>query len=336
MTDASSVRCTARGEVRAVVGVCLLTCLPMCGCHTALDALVLRPSATIRRTPADIGYEYSSHTVMSETGETVSFWLVPARSAPKKGTLVFIPGDDANKGRFIIGLPYFCDSGWDMILMDYQGFGESSGPATFDGLIVSTRAVMQWAVAHDPVVVGFGASLGTPVLMRLAPEFDLDACIFESSLNVYREASTWLALMNLLPPELGDLIDMGAPLLASDDYDSLKWIKQVTAPKLFIHSPDDQITPFDAAWEMFQAAPEPKYFWVTRNNHAIEPFVRPVLYRDVVNGWLNGTLGFDTIDNPAYWQQLQFDLDLLIQQGLLPQELRDELRPPSTSQPAAG
>lgn len=306
---------------RRVMTLLLLAVLPGCG---TFDFVALRASDTIRRTPGDIGYEFETHVIPDENGLNISLWRVPARGE-KKGTIVFLAGNDANKGRFTIVLPVFVDTGWDVILYDYQGFGESEGELTFAGLITSSRAVLKWATERDSVVVAFGASLGTPVAIRLASEFELTAMILESTLDLWKVPSQFLVKSGLMPEALAPLLDAIMSEATPEDYDGARWMPLVEEPKLFIHSPDDSITPFEGAWSLFQAAQNPKYFFVTQGDHAIEPFIRPDSYRLMVNAWLDGVLGLNPIDNPAYRATLLEDLVNLVNLGLLPPELLDEL-----------
>ena len=47
--------------------------------------------------------------------------------------------------------------------------------------------------------------------------------------------------------------------LFSDSFNSLAKIKQVKAPKLFIHSKNDEIVPFALCRKLYDAAEKPKY-----------------------------------------------------------------------------
>ena len=215
-------------------------------------------------------------------------------SAERKGTQVIIPGNDTNKSRYTPSLPIFVDEGWDVILMDYEGFGESTGVATFDGLFETARTVLAYATEQDHVVVGFGVSLGTPVLARVAAEIDLSACVFESTTNVW-ETPTLFAERHGLNSPVMILANAVASAGTTPDFDIKRWIQLVDEPKLFLQSPDDSVTPFEGAWEIYELAPAPKHMFVTQGEHATQLFLDPGLYRDVVNGWLDGVLGQDAV-----------------------------------------
>jgi len=270
--------------------------------------MILRPSVNIRATPADFGYHAEEKTLLLEDGREVSIWHCKSAVEPRKGIMVVVPGNDANKGRYTSGLPLFADFGWDMILMDYPGFGASTGEKSLDGLVESTFAVTDYAMAESDVVVGYGISLGTAVLLRVAAERDFDAVMFESTLNLWEEGSLFVEHF------AGDLflieaINLVAMASFSEDWDAKRWAAQVTEPKLFIHSAGDNVTPFTGAWDVYEASPAPKHMFVTEGEHALQVFLDPVLYRETVNGWLDGVLNRDPILNEKFMEILQIEIE---------------------------
>lgn len=279
-----------------------LLILSVSGCGV-LDSLILRPSPNIRLTPDKFGFKASTLKLPMPDGGEISIWHVQA-AGERKGTLVIIPGNDANKSRYTAALPIFAETGWDVILMDYPGFGESTGAASFEGVMASARVVMEHALAQDDVVVGYGISLGTPVLARVAADLDLSACVFESTINIWNEPSLFLAAHGL-PSPLAAVGDAIAAIGTSPDWEIKHWITLVTEPKLFLHSPDDSVTPFAGAWEVFQLAPQPKHLFATQGEHATQVFLDPVLCRNVVNGWLDGVLNRDPALADQFHQILQ-------------------------------
>ncbi len=286
------------------------------GCGT-LDDILLRPDAVVRRTPAEFGYEYESKRLDGANGQRVAIWHVAGRGE-RRGIVVVVPGLDANKSRYVEAVPIVCEDGWDAILMDYEGFGDSTGRPTLEGLIRSTRTVFEHALAEHAVVVGYGASMGGPVLIRVAADLDLSACIFESGADLWREATLVAEQRMLLAPPFSYGLQVLSAALIPADYDSQYWIARVAEPKLFVHSPDDLVTPFAGAWDLYRLAPPPKHFFVTQGGHAAQPFMDPDLYRSVVLGWLHGALGIDPIDNPAFRAAMAEALERLMDLGIIP------------------
>ncbi len=273
------------------------------GCG-AYEQLILRPSPNLRATPQDFGYESETINLPMDDGTMISIWHCRTTAETRKGILLVVPGNDANKGRYTAGLPLFADFGWDMILMDYPGFGESTGTKSLDGLIESTLVVTDYALSESDVVVGYGISMGTPVLMRVAAERDFTAVMFESTLDLWGEGSG-IAERFLGENPIFQGFDLISILSTSEDWDTKRWAALVEEPKLFIHSPDDNVTPFDTMWEVYKAAPAPKFVFVTQGEHALQVFLDPVLYRETINGWLDGVLNADPILNEKFLEILE-------------------------------
>lgn len=291
---------------RIYCGLLVFT-LGAAGCGaTVLDSFILKPSATYKYRPTEIGYAYTEHTITSSLGETVCLWRIKP-SGTSRGIVVIVPGNDANMGRYVVTLPFFVDKGWEVILFDYPGYGTSSGEPSLANLLDGTRAVVEYALDEDDVVVGVGVSLGTAVLGRLAPEYPFTACIFESTMNLYEIASSFLDYYKVFP-ELGGALDVGAAALTSPDWDMRKWVAEAKMPKLFIHSPTDSVTPFSMGFRVFEAAAQPKHMFITQSDHAFQLFIDPNLYRSTVNGWLDGVLRADPIMVPGFEEFLYNDL----------------------------
>lgn len=200
--------------------------------------------------------------------------------------MVVVPGSGQNKSAYTEILPVFIPYGYDVVLMDYEGFGNSPGNVDLNNLIDDAKAVFLYAVFHNSNVFGFGASIGTPVLARIAADLDLSGCIFEGTLLLEEEPGLWLDYHNINVPFvefLGEAI-IGETRLP--DYDIEHWITKVNEPKFFIHSIYDDVTPHDGVMAVYDAAPLPKMLWSVGGYHVKTIRVDPQLYKDVVLSWM--------------------------------------------------
>lgn len=298
----------------------LLLCMAAvatCSQCGALDSLILKPTTTIRRLPTDFGYAYETKTVPTPAGNQISIWHVATNSPERKGIIVTIPGNDANKSRYVVSLPLFADNGWDLILPDYTGFGESPGQPTLQGLFDSAYGAVDYAKSQSDVVVGYGISLGTGVLARIAVDRELTAVVFESMMIFYETPTLFAQNLGINFPVFG-IADWVAQAASTPDLDSKRWIKDVTEPKLFIHSPDDHVTPFEGARQIFALAPQPKHMFVTQGEHALQAFIDPGMYRNVINAWLDGVIKRDPIENELYLRLLEEEIEAAFQALGLP------------------
>lgn len=290
-------------QLRGVLPFILVLCS---GCGV-LDGLILRPSADLRRTPADFGYAFEEVSLPLDDGELISVWRVPTTAAERKGVWVILPGNDGNKSRYTIGLRIFVERGWDVVLVDYEGFGASTGEPTLAGLIRSAFAAVDYAKSLDPVVVVHGISFGTPPAARVAAEREVTACVFEGTVDFYSLPSQFTANVGIGSP-LFLLADAVTTFGSSADWDLQRWIAQVDEPKLFLHSPEDNVTPFEGAWKTFNSAKQPKYLFTTQGEHVTQVFLDPALYQSILDGWMAGVLEQNTRFEEAYREALRDEL----------------------------
>lgn len=269
--------------------VCAVIVAAIPGCNSVIDSLVLHPNDLVRFGPTILGYD-AYDEIMLPAGEDgfVAIWHVHT-PGERKGIVVDLAGLADNKSRYVPSLPLVVDDGWDMIIFDYQGFGDSSGPATLDGAVQSSRVVFEYALSQDDTVVGYGFSFGTAVLARIGAEYDLAACIFDGTLNLWESASLFVET-NFFELSFERLFDIPFILSTPPDYDMKRWIQMVDEPKLFVQSKDDHVNPYRGAWEIFELAPEPKLFFTTQGEHMTYVFLQPVLYHSVLNGWLDSVV----------------------------------------------
>ncbi len=139
-----------------------------------------------------------------------------------------------------------------MLLLDYPGYGKSTGQPREEGLYAAGRAGLEWLLERWParLVVVFGKSLGGGVATEVAQDADLGALVLESTFT-----SVPAVARRLIPflPE-GAFPD-------TERYDSLSKIGKVRCPVLVIHGTEDELIPFEQGRRLYEAAPQPKEFF---------------------------------------------------------------------------
>ncbi len=268
----------------AVIG---LAALAGCGNSLSLDEIVLSWDRQITVTPADLGYPYEERSVPVGPGRSVMIWYVP--SPPSKALVVVIPGSGGNKSLYAtLAFPVLGDRGYDILLMDYEGFGDSPGEASLEHVVDDALAVTGYAMTLHKKVIAFGVSLGSPIAARVAAEYDVAGLIMESSLVVSDVMENVLASMPL--PQRMFYQVIGPELVRTqlpEDFDMLAYVPKVRGPKLIIHSPDDSLTPLESALTVYEAASPPKTFWQTYGDHCMMIYLEPDVYGLTLTSWLD-------------------------------------------------
>lgn len=193
------------------------------------------PGRELQASPADIGLAYESVTLETEDGVQLHGWHVPASGDGP--TVLFFHGNAGNISHRLDSLEIFHRLGLNVFIIDYRGYGESEGSPSEQGLYRDADAALAWLRNQQEVpaecVVAFGRSLGAAVAAYTAAEHEVGALILESAF--------------LSVPELGAEIYPWLPVrtLARMDFDTADWLEQSREPVLVVHSPEDEIAPFD-------------------------------------------------------------------------------------------
>ena len=208
-------------------------------------------------TPLDRGLEFEPVAIATADGETLSAWWVPSGRA--RGAALIFHGNAGNISHRLDYLAMFHRMGYSSLIIDYRGYGRSSGSPSEEGTYRDAEAAWRWlaekrgAKAGDVVLLG--ESLGGAVAAWLAARTTPRALVLASAFTS--------------APELGAQAYPFLPvrLLSRFSYDTLGSLKAVSAPVLVAHSPGDDIIPFAHGRTLYEAAKEPRHFLELSGGH---------------------------------------------------------------------
>lgn len=275
-----------RSTTVAAVLACLL--LAGCGSETLMEVAVLRPVRALDKTPLDYGYDYQEYSVPVADGRSVVAWHVP--STESKALAVVVPGSMDSKSWWLKAAPVIIPHGYDALFMDFEGYGNSPGTPSFQHTIDDTLAVVRFAQTLHPKVILYGGSMGAPLAVRAAAEYQVAAVILEGSLVFEVEPRLWLAQYHLDLPPLVGFLETLVRAQVPEGFDIIKYVSLVDAPKFIIHSVHDDIVPFPAGQMVYDAAAEPKTFWQIDGGHGRLIDYDPQAYGQAIAAWVDTTL----------------------------------------------
>lgn len=219
--------------------------------------MVFYPSRHLAETPQDWGFNYEDVEVIAEDGTRLHGWLIEHPEAI--ATLLFLHGNAGNISHRGDSIAIFHRLGFEVMIIDYRGYGRSGGHPSEQGIYLDALAAWNDLVetrGRDPDnILVFGRSLGASVAADLAARVNPGALILESGFSSARD------MARTLYPGLHHV------LLVRYDFDAVARLAKVRSPVLVLHSRDDEIVPYDLGRRLFDAAPEPKGFVDLKGGH---------------------------------------------------------------------
>ena len=207
-------------------------------------------------TPRAAGLDFEEVRLTADDA-TLYGWWVPANAA--RGAVLVLHGNAGNISHRLEYLTMFNRLGYATLIVDYRGYGRSSGTPSEDGTYRDGEAAWRHLTeirkfAPRDIVV-FGESLGGGVATWLALQHPPRALVL---------ASTFTSA-----PDLGAQVYPWLPVrwLARIEYGNRARIGQIAAPVLIAHSKGDDIVPFSHGQALFDAAREPRQFLELRGGH---------------------------------------------------------------------
>ena len=219
---------------------------------------------SLLHTPTDVGLSYDDVHLTLEDGIHIHGWYVPHPDASTH--LIYFHGNAGNIGARVNSIERWHKLGVSVLIVDYPGYGQSTGKTTEAGTYESARAAWRFltqtkSVAAQDIVL-FGRSLGGGVATQLATEVNAKALIIESTFTSVPDVAA--EVYWFLPVKK----------LARVKFNSGEKIKDIKMPVLVAHSPQDEVIPYAHGLRLFELANEPKD--LPRNKRGTQRWSHPL------------------------------------------------------------
>ncbi|MDX1756993.1 MAG: alpha/beta hydrolase [Marinobacter sp.] len=284
----------ATGITRLFLNTAALACsVLLSGC----SGLFFYPDRQVYLTPDRLNLAYRDVYLKTGDGETLHGWWLPAEARASQGTVYFLHGNAQNISSHILNVAWLPDAGYNVFLIDYRGYGQSTGEPDLEGALHDAETGLRWLANHQlapeqPLIL-LGQSLGGALGIALASEWSkrneqpaLAAVVLDASFTGFRAIAReklgefWLTWPLQVP------LSWTIP----GEYEGIDLIAGIApTPVMIIHSRSDGIIPFHHGPQLFEAAEQPKRFLATDTPHAAT-FVVPEYRRAVTDFLASGLL----------------------------------------------
>ena len=208
-------------------------------------------------TPLAVKLPFENVRITTEDGETLAAWWVPAAAA--RGAVLLFHGNAGSIADRIAYLPHFNAMGYAVLLVDYRGYGASTGKPSEAGTYRDADAAWRWLTTQqqlqpaDIVVAGesLGGAVAAELAARMQPRALLLVSTFTSATDLGAGIYPWLPVR----------------LISRYRYDTLAHLQKFKGAVLVAHSRDDEIVPFAHGERLYAAATGVRAWLEMRGGH---------------------------------------------------------------------
>jgi uncharacterized protein len=182
-------------------------------------------------------------------GVKIHGWWVE-RDGSRLVTL-FLHGNAGNITHRASHIQEILAAGSSVLMLDYRGYGKSSGRPSEQGLYRDSEAGFIYLLGKgyrpDQIIL-HGESLGTAVAIDLASRRPCGGLILEAPFTSASDVA-------------GTVVPFLGPVLIRS-FNSLPKIRWIRVPKFFLQGDRDEVVPLRLGQELFAAAQGSKTFWI--------------------------------------------------------------------------
>ncbi len=182
---------------------------------------------------------FEEHFIEMEDGASLNALLFKAQ-APSKGLILYFHGNADNLERWGQYAVDFTELGYDVLMMDYRGYGKSTGTPGESELYKDAQTVLAWAKDKIPFarLVIYGRSLGSAVASNLATRAKPHLLILETPFDELR----------------GTIYGPLEPLLFfipfRHEFSNKSFLPKSSCRKVIIHGTEDWVVPLSSALKL--------------------------------------------------------------------------------------
>ena len=249
----------------------------LAGC---VERMFFYPDAVVYSTPAQLNVKAEDIFVISGDRARLHGWFLPANGLAK-GTVLHLHGNAANVSNHLPLVSWMPARGYNVLMIDYRGFGRSEGKPSLDGIVDDAVAALKYLRTRSDVdptrLIVFGQSIGGATALRLLAQDSTGVrlAVIDSAFASYRGVARDATAGGPLAP----IAAMTAAMLPGPEKDPVTALKSIRIPLIFVHGARDSIV-LAVNSEQMHAAAAGSEFWSVPDAMHISALAVPGLWRE--------------------------------------------------------
>jgi uncharacterized protein len=288
----------AHGAVMRTVTVSAVA-LMLGGCMS----MFVWPDRTQRQSPDQLDLQYRDVWLKAHDGIDIHAWHLVAER-PRRGVVLYLHGTTRNNSAYLDHVAWLPAHGFDVLMLDPRGYGQSEGYAELTGLHRDAATALAYVAnrACGEIIV-FGQSLGGAIAIHSVANTHAKHCvrgvIADSAFASYRSVA-----MDHLPKSwLAWPLRQSVSLLISERFSPERVADKISPiPLLIVHGDADALVPVHHARMLFEAATDPRHVWIMPRVEHIAA-VEDAAAREQLAAWMRSVMARMS-DNGPDWSPL--------------------------------
>ena len=215
--------------------------------------------------PVQFGLKAEDIWLPAVDGSKLHAWFLPARSvagSSARGTVLHLHGNAANISNHLPFVAWLPAQGFNVLTLDYRGFGKSEGKPSLDGVVDDAAVALAYLRTRPDVdperLIVLGQSLGGATALRLLARDSAGVRlgVIDSAFTGYRT----IARDATVGP-LAALVPLVVGALPTTDQDPIAALARVSVPLIFVHGTRDRVIPHGHSAALHAAATSTQYLW---------------------------------------------------------------------------
>lgn len=214
--------------VKILAGVLMVYAVTWVAFYIFQDRFIFQSEALPTEYQFQFAQKFTEHSILTGDGEQLNALLFTSEQT-SKGLILYFHGNAGNVQRWGQYATDFTSLGYDILMMDYRGYGKSTGSPSQENLYNDAHTLLEWSkknIPHERVIF-YGRSLGAAVATNLALQSNPDLLILETPFDKLA------SVLYFFPSRYS--------------FANHAMLPNVKCKKVIIHGTDDRVVPLSSA-----------------------------------------------------------------------------------------
>lgn len=227
-------------------------------------SLFYHPSKIDFYSPKKLGIPYKEIYYKTKDEVLLNGYFIPAKNENKNKIIVYFHGNAQNISAHYLSLYWLTNYGYDLLVWDYRGFGNSEGEIDHIKNFQDIQELIDYSLKikrENQKVILWGQSLGAALLITSFANSnsinhkDIILLVIDGSFDQYSKIIEYHSDHFCLVP-----FRFFVKNHYSDSYSPVYYIDQIRIPIIFIYGKLDPVVPWEMGYNLFLKANTPKIF----------------------------------------------------------------------------